>query len=62
MDMDDIMAQQEAKLLAKKGGQAKGPKKALLSNHRDKTTFDSANFFKEKEEREHKTKPQNEDE
>jgi hypothetical protein len=49
---DEIIAQQEAML--KKGG--KGPKKPLLSNQKEKTTFDSANFFKEKEEKEMKNK------
>lgn len=53
---DDILAQQEKLLLAKKPSAAKGPKKPLLSNTRDKQTFDSATFFKEKEENEQKGK------
>lgn len=58
---DDIVAQQAAKLMANKTGKPKGPKKPLLSNTRDKTTFDSANFFKEKEEQEQKNKPKDND-
>ena len=53
-DDDEIMAQQE-KLL--KAGKAKGPKKPLLSSNKDKTTFDSANFFKEQAEKEQKGHP-----
>ena len=47
MDADDEMAKQAEEMMKKKGGMKKAP---LIK--RDKTNFDSGDYFKKKEENE----------